>query len=188
MSWGGFSADELLAVENPTPEQIEEITNLLLAPDLEMRERAVVRLIEIGQPALEPLKKMAQSDDKETRLAALSVAGEIDATAALDIIEQLLNNPDEMVRVEGMRALGSLPGGDEQAERHLDIYIRALDDPYSGVREGAAGKLAFFKGREHRKRVLEALTKTLDDPEYLVRDHAAESIRILTGTKPKIKR
>ena len=59
--WGGPSADDLLALESPTPEQIEQITYLIIAQDLDMRGRANERLIEIGEPAIEPLKRMADN-------------------------------------------------------------------------------------------------------------------------------
>ncbi len=129
-------------------------------------------LTKIGEPALEPLLRLAKHEDPKVRRYSLMALGEVGDTSEFETILGALGDKDKFVRAAAARSLGRVGG--RKAVLHL---IDALKDDYWLVRGNAAWAL----GRMGDCCSAEALIELLNDPDSWPREAAAESLFKITG-------
>ena len=146
-----FAATLLGEVVNP------DVTEALLAvlddDDAELREAALSSLVQHGERtgrlpdhAAGPLLALATAGDEgdggtELRVLALRALGRVEGEEAEAVLRQHLADPDPLLRVEAVRALGNRGIADRQVEQ-------CLEDDYPGVCLEAATSLIRNRGEE----------------------------------------
>ena len=139
----------------------------------EISQRRIAEILAVlGKEAEGPLLKILH--DRTLGPAALCIAartaGLLRLSKAVPPLERLLDHPDEDVRINAVRALGSL--GDASSAAKLAAL---RDDSSWGVRSAVMDAL----GRLDDHTSIPLLTESLGDPEWWVRYHAAESLNRL---------
>ncbi len=172
--------NELLALPNPDEGEIKQIATLLRSSDLDIRQRATNKLVDIGEPAIGPLMELVDGDHAEARTAAFVIAGKVNPEATLNFADRLFDSPDVKKRGEALRMLQNAPKG----ERRVELYIKATQDQEATIRRTAAGWLGNFKG----KQVAAALKSLLKDPDRRVVEHAENALARVTGKQPGARR
>jgi HEAT repeat protein len=122
-----------------------------------------------GTAATSLAATLADSDARVRRQSALAL-GKIGNQAAAGPLEKAVTDQDVTVRIEAALALWRV----EQRVRHLQVLIKALDDPAAPVRADACRALAVI-GPAARAAV-PSLAKRLGDADALARQHAAEAL------------
>jgi HEAT repeat protein len=100
--------------------------------DEELRWKAAISLSQIGESALTALTKPLRHERVETRRAAIWAAGQIDTQAALPVLAQALDDPDNHVRAKAVVALGNIEG-----ERATQLLLKMVKDDDPVVRKDA---------------------------------------------------
>jgi len=126
----GFSdlrkkAEAILEESGWVPQDDTEKAYFLIA------KKAWKLLVELGEPAVEPLVQALKYEDLRTE--AIRVLGEIGHAKAIETLIQLLSNQDPYTHSEAVRALVRIG---EPAVEHLIQALRDMD-----LREGAIGVL-----------------------------------------------
>ncbi len=144
------------------------------------RERAAVRLGDLGDPAaVAPLVGALSSDrDECVRVASAAALGQLRNARAVDSLITALKDPDSMVGEAAAIALGNI--GEPRAVEPLTTALRERD---WRVRRGALTALASVRD----DRAIEALAGALSDHDSLVRKLAA-SFLVLLGWHPRTER
>ena len=133
-------------------------------PDLAVRNRAVSRLIDVGEPAVDLL--VAALGNERTRWPASGALINIGAPAVRRVV-LAVKDPNPVVRREALFVLQQL----EVAAAAPSIQ-EALSDPDSTVRVQAVRALAHFRGEGALRRIL----AMAEDRHPLVRDAAIEAL------------
>jgi hypothetical protein len=154
-------------------EEIRSIPTLILELDTEQGVDAILRIKDIGAPAMEPLITLLKDEDPALRAGAAQGLGWIGESDAIEPLIFVLNDVDFRVRAEAAWALGEIK--DESA---VDPLIALLNDDISTVRIKAAGALLAI-GDE---RAVEPLTDLLKRKDYEV--IAAQSEFFIGIAKP----
>ncbi|NOZ84996.1 MAG: hypothetical protein GXP49_01790 [Deltaproteobacteria bacterium] len=116
------AVEQILAFGS-SDENIKDLLQCLHEEDnAGQRNAAAEALARIGQPAVEPLIKMLNDDDKDARKFAVDILGEIGDRQGLKGILTALEDEDENVRVAAAEALGR--SGWQDAK---DALLKALD-------------------------------------------------------------
>lgn len=93
----------------------------------ERREDAVAALVAIGPPALPALRAtLRQSDDPDTRVAAMDVLEGIESDASVPVVIGALGDEDANVRLRAVEVLGTF--ADRRAAKPLMQLYRKDDD------------------------------------------------------------
>ncbi len=111
---------------------------------------------------------LAGAGSPEMTKALLQVTGRLGVAADPSAIRALASHPDAEVRVEALRALGSL-GPDAES---VSVCLTGMDDPEWPVRALAAWSL----GRLGDGRAVPRLERAMGDGAYWVRHHVAEAL------------
>jgi len=148
---------------------------IIMALDLsgEISQRRIAEILAVfGEAAEEPIFKILH--DHPLGPAALCIAARtsdlLRLRKAVEPLERLLEHPDDDVRINAVRTLGSL--GDPSCVPRITALC---DDPGWEVRSAVMDAL----GRLPSNNSIPVLTESLGDPEWWVRYHAAESLRKL---------
>lgn len=131
--------------------------------DIEARNRARHALVEIGEPAIEPLIEALEIRGNVANWAR----GTLVEMAAIDPLIQALENGSDDVRYLAVDGLGTIRG-----ERVVEPLIQALKDENTKVRWVAAMHL----GNIRDKRAIEPLIQALEDRSEDVRRNAKNSL------------
>jgi HEAT repeat protein len=162
------------------------VQDLRNSRDAETRREVIRALVEIGAPAVEPLKEALKARNEDVRRAAATALGILgDARAVLPLLEilaekadtwrlTLLNEEDESLRAAAARALGKI--GDARA---LPGLIAALKKAAFGLRRAAAEALRAIGDA----RAVPALLGALKDRDAAVREEAAAALALLITRK-----
>jgi HEAT repeat protein len=126
----------------------------------------LVRMGPAGVPRVGAL--LAASRSPAMTKALLQVTTQLRAASDPALVRSLATHPEMEIRVEALRALGSL-GPDAEA---VSVCLAAMDDPEWPARALAASSL----GRLGEPRAIPRLEKAMGDPAYWVRHHVAEAI------------
>ena len=170
-----------------------------------VQRRAPEVLVEIGEPAVEPL--IRELKDKKVRWGAVKALRNIGDVRAVEPLIRVLKDEDGFIRGYVAEALGTI--GDERAvepliqalkdkeydarrdsaealgkigEPAVEPLIRALKDTCGGVRWGAAKVL----GEIGDARAIEPLVQAMKDEEYDVQRYAVEAL-VKVGDKRAIE-
>src|SRR5262249_10333330 len=174
------------AEDNPT--QVAQLINLLGDQSVEVRDRAAGELVQLGLPAVDPLRQAANSlDDLDTasraRRCLQAIEGPGGAALVVAAVRQLMRHKpvgaaealltylpmanDDNVVNEAESALVTIAWRDGKLE---PVLLKALDDPLPVRRAVAAAVLCqVAKDEEHRA----AVRRLLKDPKPAVRLRAA---------------
>jgi HEAT repeat protein len=154
-----------------TSSALLEIATCLSDPEPEVRLTAIFSL---GQLASSPRGIVAQVEpllndsDPLVRIQAAQTLLQVsDHAGARDLLLQMANHSDALVRASALDALGKC--GDESA---FTLVVTALDDVQSMVRKAAASALVNLNPLE----ALNHLVQHLDDNDKSVREVLARSI------------
>ena len=166
--------------------------------DIYISSAARDALVNLGEPAVEPLIEALKDEDYHVRDGAADALGNIGDERAIEPLIQTLKDKEWPVRSGAAHALGKI--GDINA---VEPLINALEDEESFVRWAAAQALGNigdnqavgpliealkdedYMVREHAaialgnigdERAIEPLTKVLNDEDYMVRDAAKEAL------------
>ena len=97
----------------------------------------------------------------------------LEAAPAYPALLESVTDPDEFARVEALKALWEVTGGDP--ERLLPLYVKCLEDPGYRVR-GQAARLIGRMGRAAAS-AAPALERMANDPDTVARRSAARALR-----------
>jgi len=158
---------ELQAVE-----ALEEVMGAIEAAGDWGNLLAVIALVRMGRGSVPRIGALLRSSRSPAMTKALLQAtGQLGAAADPALVRALTTHGDPEVRVEAIRALGTLePDPDAVA-----ACLRAMDDYEWPVRALAACSL----GRLGDTRAIERLRQAMGDSAYWVRHHAAEAMGAL---------
>lgn len=146
-----FAANLLGEVVNP--DVTEALLVVLDDDDAELREAALASLVQHGERtgrlpdhAAGPLLTLATAGNDgeggtELRVLALRALGRVEGEEAEAVLRQHLADPDPLLRIEAVRALGNRAIADRQIEQ-------CLEDDYPGVCLEAATSLIRTRGEE----------------------------------------
>ncbi len=153
--------------EDPYDEDLDIPEEDMLDP----LEEAEPMIVSTEESSLESLSKDLYDEDPDTREDAVYSLEELEDVRSIDLlIEVLLNDEDEGVRMSASVALGSI--GSEIA---IDSLREALQDEDAVVRESAVEALGLIGG----VRAIEALEVALSDEDEDVKELATEELRLL---------
>lgn len=180
-------------------QELDQLVATLANPDAddEQREGAALALAQQGKRALEPLRRLAESDDADQRWWAARALAAYNAPTSVSLLIKMLRDRDPDVRACAALGLGTLAApegadplthllGDESAYVgriasnaliHLGTpaapaLITALGSPSSAVRAGAARALIPLESHD----ALPALFAALDDESAIVSLYAEEAL------------
>ena len=122
---------------------------------------------QLGSGAVPVLIPMLRSNDPKTRLAAVTVLGQMGLPEAAAALRGVLSDPDPAIRQRAIRALGAI--GSSEALDALNT-LRNEDDIYL-LRE-----VAFALSRQSDERALPVWQKLLKSPHEIAGFEAAESV------------
>jgi HEAT repeat protein len=124
-------------------------------PNVDARVDAVDKLIQIGEPAVEPLiGALGDSSSEKRRFSAAEALGKIKDSRALDALVDTLQDTSPQVRIEAAIALGEIR--DPKAVKPL---VRVLGDPEVHVIQYAADALGQIGDPSAVKGLLDALSR-----------------------------
>jgi HEAT repeat protein len=170
------SADALLNVTSPTPQQIREIaSNLLLHEDYKIRTRAGDRLAALGQTAVPVLKDVALThNDVRVRKAVLEILTGLDPKCAADVALLMSKDGDAEIQRTGVSAARHLDD-----PRTYDVLAQGLKAKDAAVRQDAVEGMG-VRGDSRAVPALESTMKN-EKEDITVRRHAARSLQLITG-------
>lgn len=153
-------------------EALEEVVGAIEAAGDWGNLLAVIALVRMGPGSVPRIGALLRSSRSPAMTKALlQVTGQLGAAADPALVRALTTHDDPEVRVEAIRALGTLePDPDAVA-----ACLRAMDDSEWPVRALAAWSL----GRLGDARATERLRQAMGDPAYWVRHHVAEAMGAL---------
>ncbi len=156
------------ATRAPSADLIEEIVELLAAPDQYSLFAVQDALVQIGHPAIDPLVTFIETRDGEPARAALDVASSMPDARFLSPALRALDSHVAPVRAAAACVLG-LVGGEEAA---VKLTERLADDS-EAVRAEAAHAL----GRMRYWPASTRLASAMEDSMWSVRRAAAMALR-----------
>jgi HEAT repeat protein len=136
---------------------IEPLVSTLNDKDTAVIEAVKNALVKIGIPAVEPLIAVLINPDKNVKIAAAEILGEIGDSRSIGPLTTLLKNEDWSVRLAGTRALGKI--GDSLA---VGSIIAVLKDEFDLVREAGAEALGEINDDKAIKPLIESLININD--------------------------
>lgn len=153
-------------------EALEEVVGAIEAAGDWGNLLAVIVLVRMGRGSVPRIGALLRSSRSPAMTKALlQVTGQLGAAADPALVRGLTTHHDPEVRVEAIRALGTLaPDPDAVA-----ACLRAMDDSEWPVRALAAWSL----GRLGDTRAIDRLRLAMGDPAYWVRHHVAEAMAAL---------
>lgn len=98
----------------------------------DLQDEAMMALVKIGAPSLEPLILLLKDKDFGTRKKAAEALGKMGDKRAVEPLIQIMNDTNDEVRNRVIRAFGEI--GDKRA---VEPLTQALDDDYYVIREVA---------------------------------------------------
>ncbi len=195
------------------PALVERLRPLLQDPSMRARVNTVITLTAIQgvSAALErmPLIRDLARGDRTARSRATYVLGRLPLEQSMDLLAELLNDPEIQIRCEAARALGRIgspraippliealagpPDLRHFARRSLAVILQRSGEESVGSlmktavatdRPEIRSELADVLGRLRGFPVLETLISLLEDPEWRVRWKVLKSIERLVRTAP----
>lgn len=153
-----------------TPRAVDALITALSALEQDVRLTCRDALVELGEPAVDPLIDALDNADRFTRQHSAEALGEIaDARAAEPLLE-LFEDSHRLVRQAAIYAVGKV--GEPVA---VEPLIAALDDPDRDLREAAAVSLGQIEDLRGVPRLIRALE---DEAEGVAQASAAALGRI----------
>ncbi len=144
------------------PRTVAALTAALKDSDAEVRETAMLALVQMRDPSIfDPLVAALRDASADVREQAALGLGQLRDARAVDPLVGATKDADGSVREQAVFALGQL-----RDPRALDAVGAALKDAVADVREQAA----FALGQIHDKRATAALTSALGDASDDVRE------------------
>jgi len=132
----------------------------------------VMTLVRMGPESVPRIGTLlASSRSPAMTKALLQVTAQLGAAADPALVRSLATHPDMEIRVEALRALGSIAPEPES----VSVCLAAMDDPEWPARALAASSL----GRLGEPRAIARLEQAMGDRAYWVRHHVAEAIASL---------
>jgi HEAT repeat protein len=119
-------------------EKIKSLIASLEAKDWTKRREAIKGLVEIGQPAAEPLAAALREGSAELRYMAALILGKLRSAAAIPSLVKSIADEDERVRANAALALGELGG-----EEAFKALVAGLKDEDWWVRSCVADALGW---------------------------------------------
>ncbi|RLE38497.1 hypothetical protein DRJ17_03790 [Candidatus Woesearchaeota archaeon] len=129
----------------------------------------IQKVVDVGEPAVEPLIKALKDENIEVRKRAATALGYIGSERAIEpLIEVALKDENWGVRWEAANALRYTG-----SERAVELLIKALEDENWEIRESAATALGSIKSERAVEPLIEVALK--DENRY-VREEAATAL------------
>ena len=133
-----------------TPDVQEEIQKLQ-ATDKDVREAAVKALVQIGQPAVDPLIKALETDNPSVQAAAARALGLIgDKRAVMPLINMMKSSYNLELMHEVFLALSQI--GDEQTCEALKTAMRSSNTIVSRYAKKILAESGLCKPRQNSKK------------------------------------
>jgi HEAT repeat protein len=139
---------------------------------------AAIALGKIGKAAVDPLRELLDSKDKEVRFYAIWALGWVgpDAKDAVPGLIKAMADKDDNIRRKAAYSLGHITA---DADKTLGVLFEAFKDDHEDVRQAASDAVAKFG-----KDALPGLTVSLKDQNARVRVQAAHAVAEM-GTDAK---
>lgn len=149
---------------------LPDLLDALVTKNEDLRLNAAIALSKIGKPSVEPVAKLLNSDDLDTKFYAIWTIGWIgpDAKETMPTMIKLMTDKNEGVRRKAAFALGRLAG---DPDKTISVLIAAFKDESEDVRNAAGDALAKFG-----KASVPALIDVLKGDAPLARIRAATSL------------
>ena len=166
------AAEALLSGPAPSADAIPGLIDMTHDEFHRVRQAATRTLARIGPAALPALRQALRHPSFYTRwcaLRAMRIMGPSARPAVADL-HRSLRDPAIDVRLEAVRALARIGGGDDIAQ----ALSTALSDPYDLTRREAAGALG--RSTSDATTAAEALVSALNDDAPQVRQLAASAV------------
>jgi HEAT repeat protein len=87
---------------------IELLISMFEDKDEQIQQSSMIALLNIGEPAVEPLIQALKSQKPDTRLCAVIVLGKMGDKRAIEPVKQLLNDTDEHIQTGARDAYNEL--------------------------------------------------------------------------------
>jgi HEAT repeat protein len=140
-----------------------------------VKQRLAALTNEEKSPSADVLGPALRDPNPAVRSKAVQLVAQGDVDALLPVVEELLSDADEKVRIDAVACLGSFAGVPRSAR---DKMLALLKDGSFLVRIETLESLALL----HEYDALPAIAEFLSDGNALVRAYAARSIAALDGT------
>lgn len=147
-------------------QSVDELINTLKSTDVKQQKQAARDLIDIGNPAVNPLINSLKDGNWKMRWYASEILGEIRDEKAVQELIVTMGDENSGVRSKSMIALVEI------GEPSVDPLINALSNENLQIRRQAAEALGVIGS----KKAVEPLTETLKDENSWVQKTAAESL------------
>jgi len=174
---GAFNA--LVSILNDR-EIIEKLAFITDDNDLEIRTRAIVKFVELGNTGaigkLKPVIMNGTTKEKMQALRILGASGSFRDTGIANLVVVALNDRNPKVQLEAIRSMGS--AGDRTMVNHL---VDMLNDKRYTIRLEALRSL----GRIGIEEAVEPVIGCLTDNRLEVRRAARESLAVMGSEKAK---
>jgi Uri superfamily endonuclease len=183
-----------------SPDELDELLEVLLSADEDSREQAALALGRFGTTAAEELAAILATGEADARWWAARALAVVGGEAALPALVRVLDDPEPDVRACAALALGHMGDGSAApalADRLGDespfvasIAADALSMLGEGAVDALAGRLGDGNlhirllavralGRIGSQKAVEPLCGVLEDSSYLVRYYAYEALEAL---------
>lgn len=143
--------------QDPLEARVEKLIQSLGDKDQNISYASSYALVDIGEPAVDPLIKALKDDDPQVRSLAARALGEIGDQKASDSLIEVLDDPSPEVRMNAASSLGWL-GASEAVEPLIEL----LRDENEGVVHSSVCALGAFKD----PRAVEPLCEVLNRDDY----------------------
>jgi len=124
----------VLALENIESEKvIQPLVDVLADEESRVCEAATKKLLEIGNPAIEPLVKAMKDEKVAVRMRAATTLGKIKSVQAIPPLVEALHDNDWMARYEAAVALVKI-----NSQESVEPVIELLKSENNSTREEVA--------------------------------------------------
>lgn len=178
---------EVPVVEDPWGQQLDlqgmsvpALTSLLIDSRPAVRDNAIEQLVVLGEPVVEPLKKiLLSSENEELRTALVFALYRINTPAAMQGVRAALDDPSVMVRTAAARVVGMA-----KDRKAVDKLMEMVQEDQAPARRQAATAL----GQIGDERALAALLTASANPDDRFVEHAIMYSLITLGkTEPLVQ-
>ena len=141
-----------------------DLLDALQTKNEDLRLNAAITLSKIGQPAVKPVAKLLDSDDKDTKFYAIWTLGWIgpEAKETVPTMIKLMADKNEHIRRKAAFALGRLAG---DPDKTLSVLVEAFNDKSPEVRQAAGDALAKF-GKDAVPALIELLKSANPEAQH----------------------
>jgi len=159
---------------------ISQVIPALQSSDKSVSEMAADLLVGIGKNTvmfiIQLLQEIGSTADTTATISSIQVLSRIgqDASPAVPVLIELVQEPDWLVRAEAVEALGEIG---EAASAAVPVLVKVLNDPNGSVR----GNATLALGKIHAVSAISNLEHLLSDESAYVRSSAVQTLGKFKG-------